>query len=374
MDWKVRYINYPLHFKKIEREVMDTIYTVLFKGDLVLRQQLKDFENNFASFVGTKYAIGVSNCTDALHLSLRSLGIGRGDEVITVSHTFVATVEAIKNVGAEPVLIDIGDDHNMDVNLVEAAITSKTKSIIPVHLNGRICNMDKLIAIADKYNLVIVEDSAQALGGSFKGIKGGAFGKTGGFSFYPAKLLGAFGDGGAVATNDKELADKIKLLRDHGRSKNNEIEFWGFNCRLDNLQAAILDLKLKKLPGWISRRREVASLYHKGLSEIEGLLLPPPPQEDGPFFDVFQNYEIEGEKRNELRSYLAEKGVETMITWGGKAIHQFKSLALNHFSLPRTEKLFEGILMLPMHPDLSDDDVNYIIETIKEFYKIKKAK
>jgi len=368
MEWKVKYIDYPTHFKKMEKEVMDTIHTVLSNGDLMLRKQLRDFEENIARFVGTRYAIGVSNCTDAIHLSLRVLGITSGDEVITVSHTFIATVEVIKHVGATPILIDIGNDHNMDVELIESAITSKTKAIIPVHLNGRLCNMKKLMAVVKNHNLIVVEDSAQALGASFDGTKGGAFGAMGCFSFYPAKLLGAFGDAGAVVTNDKSINDKIKLLRDHGRGKKGDIETWGFNCRLDNLQAAILDLKLKKAPKWILRRREIAEIYNQGLCNITELQLPPPPASNGSFFDVFQNYEIEAERYNELRTHLTNNGIETMVPWGGKGVHQFKALGLTHFKLPRTEKLFERALMLPMHPDLTNSQVEYVVNCIHDFY------
>lgn len=368
MKWKVKYIDYPRQFKKMKKDIMGTIHTVLSNGDLMLRQQLRDFEQNIAKFVGTRYAVGVSNCTDAMHLSLRALGITSGDEVITVSHTFIATVEVIKHTGAIPVLIDIGNDHNMDIELLESAITAKTKAIVPVHLNGRLCNMEKLLTIAKKYNLIILEDSAQALGASFKGTKGGAFGTAGCFSFYPAKLLGAFGDAGAVVTNDRNINDKIRLLRDHGRGKQGDIEIWGFNCRLDNLQAALLDLKLKKVPEWISRRREIATIYHHGLCDIVGLKLPPPPVNNGLFFDVFQNYEIETENRDSLRTHLTNKGVETMLPWGGKGVHQFKALSLSQFELPKTEKLLKGALMLPMHPDLTNKQVKYIINCIHDFY------
>lgn len=368
MEWKVKYVDYPTHFRKMEKEFMDTVHTILSRGDLMLRQQLRDFEDDFAKFVGTQYAVGVSNCTDGLHLSLRAAGIGFGDEVITVSHTFVATAEGIRHVGATPVFIDISDDHNTNVDLLEAAITPKTKAVIPVHLNGRLCNMEKLMDIAKRHDLIVIEDSAQALGASFKGTKGGAWGTTGCFSFYPAKILGAFGDGGAVVTNSRQIADKIRLLRDHGRGKNNEIEMWGFNCRLDNLQAAILNVKLKKVPEWISRRREIASLYHRGLNVIKDILLPPPPLDNGAFFDVFQNYEIEAERKNELKVYLTERGIETMLPWGGKGIHQFSALGLTRFELPRTEKLFKRALMLPMYPDLTDEHVKYVVDNVKKFY------
>lgn len=368
MDWKVKYVNYPLHFKKMEKELMETIYTVLSRGDLMLRQQLRDFEAHLAAFVGTKYAVGVSNCTDALFLSLKAAGVCSGDEVITVSHTFVATVEVIAHLGAKPILIDIDNDHNMDVHLLERAITPRTKAIIPVHLNGRVCDMTPVIDIARRRNLVVIEDSAQALGASFNGTKGGAFGVAGCFSFYPAKLLGAFGDAGAVVTNDEKVWSTIKLLRDHGRGKNNEIELWGHNCRMDNLHAALLDVKLRRVPEWIQRRREIAALYDKSLRNVNGIKLPPPPIENGPFFDVYQNYEIEAERKTELRSYLTSEGVETMLPWGGKGVHQFKLLPFSGVHLPRTEALFDKAIMLPMHPELSDDDVNFVIDRIEKFY------
>lgn len=170
-------------------------------------------------------------------------------------------------------------------------------------------------------------------------------------------------------TNNKELVDKIMLLRDHGRGKGNEIELWGFNCRMDNLQAAILDLKLKKVPEWISRRREIAGIYQQGLSGIDEIVLPYPPVENGVFFDVYQNYEVEAEKRDGLRSYLTDAGIETMISWGGKGVHQFKALGLTDCELPETENLFEKLLLLPMHPDLTDEEIDYVAASIRKFYK-----
>lgn len=370
MEWKVPFIDYPAQFKKMESEIMSTIRTILMRGDLMLRQQLKDFEANLADFVGTRYAVGTSNCTDALQLTLRAVGVGRGDEVITVSHTFVATAAAIHHAGAMPVLVDIGNDHNMNVDLVEAAITKRTKAIVPVHLNGRLCDMHRLMPLAEKYGLIVIEDSAQALGASFRGVKGGGFGLAGCFSFYPAKLLGAFGDAGAVVTSNKEVAEKLRLLRNHGRTQDGDIAGWSFNCRLDNLHAAILDLKLKRLPEWIGRRREIAGLYYSELGSISALRLPPP-CEGKDYYDSFQNFEMEARDRDLLVVHLQKKGIEIMIPWGGKGVHQFKSLGLSDLCLPRTEQLLRDALMLPMHTELTDEQVGYVCETIREFYARK---
>lgn len=368
MNWEVRFVDYPAQFKKMEGDIMSTIADVLSRGDLMLRHQLRDFEANLAAFVGTKYAVGMSNCTDALHLSLRAAGIGPGDEVITVSHTFVATVAAIHYVGAIPILIDIGDDHNMNVDLLERAITSRTKAILTVHLNGKLCAMKQLMTITEKHELLVIEDSAQALGASLDGKRGGSWDLAGCFSFYPAKMLGAFGDAGAMTTNNKEIADKVLSLRDHGRSIPGEVTGWSFNCRLDNLQAALLDLKLKRLPEWITRRRELAAFYHQRLADLKQVRLPPPPTQDGPYYDVFQNYEIEAQNRDRLVVFLKEKGVEILIPWGGKGVHQFKALGLSHFNLPRTERLFRDVLMLPLTTELSNEQVEYVTDVIHEFY------
>ncbi len=368
MDWKVRFIDYPQQFKKMEGEIMGTLRVVLSQGDLMLRQQLRDFEENLAAFVGTRYAIGVSNCTDALHLTLRAAGVGPGDEVITVAHTFVATVAAIHHAGALPVLVDIGEDHNMDVTRVEEAVSSRTKAIMPVHLNGRLCDMGMLMKVAKKHELIVIEDSAQALGASLNGRHGGTFGLAGCFSFYPAKLLGAFGDAGAVVTSSEDIAERLRLLRNHGRTQDGDVAEWSFNCRMDNLHAAILDRKLKKLPEWIARRREIALLYHSELAGIPAVRLPPSPCEGEAYYDTFQNFEVEARDRDQLVVYLRERGVETLIPWGGKGVHQFKSLGLSSFRLPRTDQLLRDALMLPMHTELTDGQVGYVCESLREFY------
>jgi dTDP-4-amino-4,6-dideoxygalactose transaminase len=314
--YKVPFVNYPEHYRRIWDGVMEAIKEALSKGDLILRDQLRQFEENIASFVGVKYAVGVNSGTDALYLSLKVAGIGQGEEVITVSHTFVATVSVIVQCGAKPILVDIGEDMNMDVEQVEQVITPRTKAILPVYLNGRMCNMDKLMEIAEEHDLLVIEDAAQALGATFDEKKAGSFGLTGCFSFYPAKMLGAAGDGGIVVTNDEEIAEKIRLLRDHGYQRSTgDILYYGYNSRLDNLQAAILDVKLKHLPEWIDRRREVVSLYHQGLSNLQELKLPPPPRSNDRFFDVYQNYVIRAKERDKLVAHLEESGIEILVSW-----------------------------------------------------------
>ncbi len=370
MDWKVKFFDYPLQFKAYEKEYMEIIHDTLSRGAYIMGDDMRRFEENLARFVGTKYAIGVGNCTDALLLSVMAAGIGPGDEVITVTHTFVATVEVVKMVGGTPVFVDIGDDHTMNVDLVEAVITKNTKAVIPVQLNGRICtNMGGLVETARKHRLAIIEDSAQSLGATYKGKGAGSLGLSGNFSFYPAKLLGTFGDAGAIVTDDEQFAERVRMLRNHGRGTGTDINLWGLNCRMDNLHAAVLDFKLKLLPGWIKRRRSIAKMYHEGLSKISALKLPPQPVDRGDHYDVYQNYEIEAEKRNALQVYLRDKkGIEAVVQWGGKAVHQFPGLGLGHIKLPRTEQLFRDALMLPLYPELKDEQIEYVIRSIGEFY------
>ena len=369
MEYKVPFVKYPEHYRRIWNEVNKAITEVLSKGDLILRDQLRQFEEDIASFVGGKYAVGVNSGTDAMLLSLEAAGIGSGDEVITVAHTFVATVAVIVHCGATPVLVDVGEDYNINVDLVEEAITPRTKAIIPVHLNGRLCDMERLMGIAQRHNLIVIEDAAQALGASFGGRRAGAFGLTGCFSFYPAKILGGAGDGGIVVTSDREVAEKICLLRDHGQQRTTgDILFYGFNSRLDNLQAAILNVKLKHLPQWIERRRELANLYHQGLSDLPYLKLPPPPQSQNRYFDVFTNYVVQAQQRDRLAAYLKECGIEVLISWP-KPMHHQEALGLGHFHLPETERISREVVSLPLNPELSDEQVEYVIESVRNFYK-----
>ena len=368
MEYKVRFVNYPKQYQNMKPELDGAVTEILSHGDFILRGQLKEFEQNMADFLGVKYTIGVNNGTDAIFLSLLAAGIGPGDEVITPAHTFVATIAGIVHCGATPVLIDIGEDMNMNVGQVEQLITSKTKAVLPVHLNGRLCDMGKLMKIADKHDLVILEDACQSLGGTYAGKMAGSIGLCGCFSFYPAKILGTAGDAGLVSTNDKKFAEKIFSLRDNGRMiGSDEIDGFGYNTRLDNLHAAILNVKFKYLPEWIKRRRVLAQRYQEGLSDISDLKLPPPPDAKGPFFDVFQNYVIRSKKRDKLAAHLRNHGVEIIISWPFPLNKQTK-LGLTHFHLPMTEKISDEVISIPLYPELEDEKLEYVIDVLHDFH------
>lgn len=364
---EIPFFNYPYLFEDDKANYMRIFEDVSSRGAFILQKELTDFESELAKFTGSKYAIGMADGTNSLMIALMAAGIGSGDEVIVPSHTFIASVGAIHFSGATPVLVDAGADHLIDAKSVEKAITSKTKAIMPVQLNGRTANMDPIVELSKKHNLVIIEDSAQALGSKFKGKSAGTFGLAGSFSFYPAKSLGCFGDGGALVTDDDEFAKKVKLMRDHGRH-GTDVEMWGTNSRLDNLQAAFLLHKIHKFPKVIERRREIASMYNEGLGDLQDLTLPPAPGREKDHYDTFQNYEIEAGKRDELEKHLLENGVRTIRQWGGKAVHQFEKLGFK-VQLPYTEKLMNRMFMLPLNVSLQDEDVAYIVDIVRRFYK-----
>ena len=363
----VPFFNYPAIFAQHESDYMEILRDVLGRGAFIMQKDLEAFQGRLGDYLGIRHAIGTADGTMALLTALLAVGVGKGDEVILPSHTFVATAAAVHHVGAKPVLADCGPDHLIDPESVTALITSKTRVLMPVQLNGRTADMNKLMAIAEAHKLQIVEDACQALGSKYKGKFAGTFGTAGAFSFYPSKTLGCFGDGGALVTNNDGVAERVKLLRDHGRNNAGEVECFGFNARLDNVHAAILDYKLKGYREVVERRRAIARIYKERLGEIEQLALPPGPDDDPDHFDVYQNYEIEAENRDGLKVFLAEKGVGTLIQWGGKAVHEFRKLGFTQ-SLPFTERLFERMLMLPMNMSLTDDDVGFVCDTIKRFY------
>jgi dTDP-4-amino-4,6-dideoxygalactose transaminase len=366
MSYRVPFVDPKTHYRTLKEEIDGAIIDCLTKGDLIYRHQLRTFEENLAAFVGVRYAVGLNSGYHALHFSLLSAGVGPGDEVITVGHTFVATVSAIVHCGATPVLVDVRDDYNMDPALLEKAITPKTKAVIPVHLNGRVCDMERVMTVANQRGLAVIEDAAQALGATYKGRRAGSFGATGCFSFYPFKILGGFGDGGAITTNDPHIARMVSLLRYNGEDRETgEYHYHGYTALLDNVQAAVLDVKLRHLPRWIEHRREIASLYQKGLDGISGLALPHFEGRD--HFDIFQNYVIRTPQRDALREHLKKNGVETLVHWP-KPMWEHKGLDLRDPHLAHTERISREVISLPMSAETTSEQVATVAGAIRLFF------
>ncbi len=365
---KIPFFDYPRLFLEDREEILSTVEEVGRRGAFIMQKDLAEFEENLATYAGAKHSVGVANATDGLELVWLAVGLEKGDEVIISSHTMLATASAIVTAGGTPVPVEIGPDNLIDTDAISAAITSRTVGISPTQLNGRTCDMDAIMKIANDKKLVVVEDAAQALGSRFKGQHSGTFGIAGSFSFFPAKVLGCLGDGGGVVTNNSEIFEKIYQLHDHGRDTRGDIKSWGRNSRLDNLQAAILNKRFTRYQEVIARRREIASLYQMHLSELEELELPPAPVENSNHFDVYQNYELQADNRDDLKGFLAEKGIGTIIQWGGKGVHQWEGLGFTQ-KLPKVERFFQRSIMLPMNMFISEDDVLYICDSIKNFYR-----
>lgn len=387
IDYKINFIrnSFIRFYEQHREEILNAFDTCAKKGDFILREEVSRFEDLLATYTGTKYAGGVGSGTDALFLSCKVLGIGSGDEVITVSHTFIATIQAIVHVGATPVLIDVGRDELMDVSKLEAAITPKTKAIIPVHFHGKVCDMDAIMALAKKYNLFVIEDACQALGSTYKGKAAGSFGDLGCFSFNTPKLLGGYGDGGGVVTNNREYIEKLYLLRNHWNMAQTSVRMedfptpdvvhWAFKSRLDNIQAAILNVKFKYYDQFLARRREIANRYIAGLQSIEtqahifsylGNYVHLPKYNEG---DVIQEFIIRVSNRDLLKDFMDVKGIELLIR-ETTPNHKVKLLGLDHFKLPVTESISDDAVRLPCYPELTDEEVDYIIESIKAFYTV----
>jgi dTDP-4-amino-4,6-dideoxygalactose transaminase len=359
----ISWVNLTIQHRNLRDEINTAIQGVLDRTDFVLGNDVNMLEEEFAAYCGTKYAAGVDSGLSALKLSLRGLNIGQGDEVIVPAHTFTATAAAVTFTGARPVFVDA--DHetwNIDPKKFEEAITPRTKAVIPVHLYGLPADMDMILDIADKYNLVVVEDACQAHGAKYKGKRAGSMGIAAGFSFYPTKNLGACGDGGIVTTNDENLAETIRALRNCGQKAKNVHELEPFNHRLDNLQAAILRVKLKYLDEWLASRRKLAALYNELLADSDVLL----PAEPAGYEHVYHLYVIRSKNRDDLQAYLKERGI-------GSAIHYPKPVHLQPFysngvdrlgEFPVAEKLCTEILSLPMYPELTEEEVEIVASGI----------
>jgi dTDP-4-amino-4,6-dideoxygalactose transaminase len=373
MAYKVKFVEPGKLYRMIKWELDAAYFEVMSKGDLIDRGQLRQFEENLAAFVGTKYAVGLNSGYDALHMSLRAAGIGPGDRVIVPAHTFLATCSAVVNVGATPVLVDVGKDFNIDCDKVEELLKSairhppsKIRGIIPVHLSGYMADMPRLMKIAERYNLVVVEDACQSLGSSIDGKGAGSWGLTGCWSFYPFKILGGYGDGGAITTNDPDIALFARRMRYNGEDRDTgEYHGHGFTCLLDNLQAAFLDVKLRYLPGWIKRRKAIAERYREAFSDLPDLLLP---HYDRPGFDhVYQNYTVRSRQGNDFSEYLKANGVE-VLTQFRKPYYKHEALKLEDPGFPETEAISREVCSLPMNVEITDGEVEYVISAVRSFY------
>ena len=365
---QVPFLDLQTQYQSIKPEVDSAIQEVINSCAFILGPAVKEFENNFAEYIGVNHAIGVDSGTQAIELALRAVGLEPGDEVIAPANTFIASVLPISRLGAKPVLVDINPKtYNIDVEKIEAAITPRTKVILPVHLYGQpVTEMEKLLDIAERHNLTVVEDTAQSHGAKYKGQRAGSFGKVAAFSFYPGKNLGAYGDGGAVVTNDDEIAEKVRQLRNYGQSKKYHHDQLGFNHRLDSIQAAVLNVKLQYLDEWNDGRRKNANLYLKELAATEGVILPHVPSEVEPVWHIFA---IRTQKRDGMMAFLKENGISTGIHYP-IPIHMQKSyqhLDYEKGDFPITEKIAKELISLPMCAELSEEMVVYVCDKIKEF-------
>lgn len=355
-------------YTTLKAEVSAAVLEVLSSGRYIGGPVVEGFEKQFAGYTGVTECISCNSGTDALYLALRACDISAGDEVITTPFTFIATAEVISTIGAKPVFVDIdAATFNLDLDQVAAVITPKTKAIIPVHLFGQPVDMTALINIANAHNVVVIEDCAQSTGASWKGQKVGSIGHIGCFSFYPTKNLGGCGDGGAITTNDPELAAKLRMLRDHGQKHRYVYEDIGVNSRLDAIQAAILQIKLRYLDIWNHQRQIIAARYHTSLGHVSGIKLP---QELAGGIGVWNQYTIRilGEKRNWVRSQLQEQGVNTMIYYP-RPLHLqpvYETLGYEEGQLPITEQACNEVLSLPMFPELSEEQQNQVVYSLKD--------
>ena len=364
---KIPYLTFnPMHHE-LKNEITEKFASVLERDYYIMGCELKEFEQKFAEYLGVKYVIGCGNGLDALHIALKTLGIGPGDEVIVPSNTFIATALAVSYAGATPVFVEpILDTYNIDPARIEEKITAKTKAIMPVHLYGRPADMDPIMKIAKKYGLKVVEDCAQAHGAKYKGKKIGGFGDAAGFSFYPGKNLGALGDGGAIATNDPEIAKKAFMLRNYGSEIKYKNDYPGFNSRLDEMQAAFLNAKLPSLDKWNAERKRIADRY---FAEINNPLIKLPCPSDDVFDCVWHVFAVRCAERDRLEQYLNEKGIGTNKHYPIPMHLQgaYAGLGLKKGDLPYAEEISETELSIPLYYGMTEEEIKYVINELNQF-------
>ena len=363
---EIPFVDLKKQYLSIKDEIDPAIKDVIDNCSFILGKYVEEFEKNFAEFCEAKYCIGVNSGTSALRLALMAAGVKAGDEVILPPNTFIATAEAVSLINAKPVFVDINpDSYNIDIEKIENAITNKTKAIIPVDLYGQPADLDPVIEIAEKHNLKVIEDAAQAAGAEYKGKKIGSVSEITCFSFYPGKNLGAYGEGGAVVTNNEEVAEKIKMLRSHGEAAKHNHQIIGDNCRLEGLQGAFLNIKLKHLGEWTEKRRKNAEIYNKLLKGASVIT----PKEEEYAKHVYHLYVIMAEKRGEMIQFLNDKGVSTGIHYP-TPIHlqpAYEHLGLKEGSFKVAENFTKKIISLPMFAELTGEQINYVVKKIEEF-------
>lgn len=365
-NFEIPFLDLHEPYQELKTEITEAFEKVMESGWYILGEEVRKFEQEFAAYCGTKHCIGVANGLDALHLILKAYGIGAGDEVIVPSNTYIATWLAVTYTGAKVVPVEPDKKtYNIDPQKIEKAITSKTKAILPVHLYGQCVDMDPIKEIAKKYNLKIIEDSAQSQGALYKGKKSGALGDASGFSFYPGKNLGAFGDAGAITTDDDNLADRLFMLRNYGSKIKYENQIIGYNSRLDELQAAFLRVKLRYLDEWNKRRSVLAQIYLEGLQGLD-LVLPEVEKGTTPVWHVFV---IQTKQREALQKFLANHKIATLIHYPIPPHLQeaYKNLGISRGELPISESIHQNILSLPIGPHMNEEQVQHVVNVMKLF-------
>ncbi|HAP69500.1 MAG TPA: aminotransferase [Flavobacteriales bacterium] len=365
---RVPFNDVQLINQSVQSEIEEAFRQVFNSGSFVLGKNVKAFEENYAAYNQTKEAVGVSSGLDALILSLKALGIGTGDEVIVPSNTYIATAIAVSHVGATPVFVEPKKDtYNLDPSLIEAAITNSTRAIIPVHLYGQACQMHAINGIANKHDLFLVEDNAQAHGSSFDGRRTGSWGDANATSFYPGKNLGALGDGGAITTDNEELAERIKTLRNYGSSKKYYNDLIGYNNRLDEMQAAFLSVKLKYLNCWTEMRQKAANQYLIELQDVGDLILPVTHPLSTHVYHLFV---VRTDKRDQLQIFLTDNGVGTLIHYPVPPHLQraYESLGHTKGDFPIAERMAETCLSLPMYPGITESQIHQVVAGVKAFF------